>query len=225
MSIEDKSSDEHRGADIVLAVLNSVEQNHLLTQRSLASELGIALGLANSYLKRCIRKGLIKIASVPPHRYTYYLTPEGFVEKGRLTSQYLQASFSFFRAARQQCDAVLLDCARNSWTRVVLYGVSELAEVAILCARDQSIEVVGVVDPRGGSVAGMQALEQLGDMNGWDAVLVTMLQNPQAAYDRLSADVPAERILTPRLLNISRINLTTAPVLAEPASVTERSAT
>ena len=52
-----------------------------MTRRSLARELGIALGLANAYLKRCAKKGLIKIAQAPANRYAYYLTPQGFARK------------------------------------------------------------------------------------------------------------------------------------------------
>ena len=47
---------EGESEEIVLAVLNAVERDHQITQRSVAQELGIALGLANAYLKRCVRK-------------------------------------------------------------------------------------------------------------------------------------------------------------------------
>ena len=87
--------------EITLGVLDAVEQNATVTQRSVARELGIALGLANSYLRRCVRKGLIKVKQIPPNRYLYYLTPKGFAEKSRLTASYLAHSFSFFRRARQ----------------------------------------------------------------------------------------------------------------------------
>ncbi|MBL8654262.1 MAG: winged helix-turn-helix transcriptional regulator, partial [Alphaproteobacteria bacterium] len=49
-------------AALVLGVLSAVEQDSAVTQRGLSSDLGIALGLANAVLKRCVRKGLIKIA-------------------------------------------------------------------------------------------------------------------------------------------------------------------
>src|SRR5438105_15459112 len=86
--------------DIVLGVLDVVERDPSVTQRSVARELGIALGLANAYLKRCVRKGLIKVSQVPRRRYAYFLTPQGFAEKSRLTATYLAHSFSFFRRAR-----------------------------------------------------------------------------------------------------------------------------
>ncbi len=205
MDVEQKPQTNARdGTDIMLALLTSVEQNHLVTQRTLASELGIALGLANSYLKRCIRKGLIKIASVPPRRYAYYLTPDGFIEKSRLTSQYLQASFGFFRAARQQCEAVLEDCERRGWKRIVLYGVSELAEVALLCARERAITIAGLVDPDGRSLAGVISVKTLDEIDGWDAILLTTLEGSQSTFDALTTRIPSELIAAPRMLNVSR---------------------
>jgi hypothetical protein len=44
---------------IILGMLSAVEQDNGVTQRRLARELNIALGLANAYLKRCARKGFI----------------------------------------------------------------------------------------------------------------------------------------------------------------------
>ena len=65
----------------MLELLEAVGQKNDVSQRHLASHMGVALGLANSYLKRCIRKGFIKISEAPANRYLYYLTPTGFAEK------------------------------------------------------------------------------------------------------------------------------------------------
>ena len=78
--------------EITLGVLNAIHENAKVTQRSVANDLGIALGLANAYLKRCAKKGLIKIQQIPANRYAYYLTPKGFAEKTRLTTEYLSRS-------------------------------------------------------------------------------------------------------------------------------------
>ena len=54
--------DEVENARVMLGLLESVERNGGQSQRQLASELGIALGLVNAYLKRCVKKGLVKVA-------------------------------------------------------------------------------------------------------------------------------------------------------------------
>ena len=58
-------SEESDNARIVLGLLESVERNGAQSQRKLASDLGIALGLVNAYLKRCVKKGLLKIGEAP----------------------------------------------------------------------------------------------------------------------------------------------------------------
>src|SRR5215468_807900 len=94
-------------ARIMLGLHESVERDGGQTQRRLASELGIALGLVNAYLKRCVKKGLLKVSEAPARRYAYYLTPQGFSEKSRLTVEYLSFSFAFFRRAKSDCTAML----------------------------------------------------------------------------------------------------------------------
>src|SRR5258708_1650936 len=113
--------------EILLGVLDLVERDPSLTQRSVARELGIALGLANTYLKRCIHKGLIKVSQVPPRRYAYYLTPQGFTEKSRLTATYLAYSFSFFRQARAQFADIFASAVARNQRRLALIGEGDLA--------------------------------------------------------------------------------------------------
>jgi hypothetical protein len=69
-------------------------------QRSRAAELDVALGLFNACLKRAIKKGLVKLGQAPARRYAYYLTPQGFSEKSRLTIEYLSSTFSLFRKSQ-----------------------------------------------------------------------------------------------------------------------------
>src|SRR5438445_12758550 len=83
-----------------LQLLNAVERNVAVTQRSLARNLGVALGLTNLYLKRLVRKGYIKITTIPRSRIKYLLTPQGFTEKSRLTYLYMQYSLSYYRDMR-----------------------------------------------------------------------------------------------------------------------------
>src|ERR1051326_5435476 len=106
--------------EIVLGLLSSIERDSAITQRKLAGDVGIALGLANAYLRRCVRKGLVKVSQVPLNRYAYYLTPQGFAEKSRLTAEYLAVSFNFFRRARNDCGLLLRQCGARGWRRVAL---------------------------------------------------------------------------------------------------------
>ncbi len=202
--------------EIVLGLLSAIEQDSSVTQRSLSRELGIALGLANAYLKRCAKKGLIKVSQVPLNRYAYYLTPKGFSEKGRLTAEYLTISFNFFRDARAQCAALLDAAGRRGWCRIALVGAGELAEIAVLSAGETVAEVVCVADARvaAGRCAGVpvvkdlaEALQLAGGEGKLDGFLITDTQAPQSAYDAAvkqaaAAGFAANRVMVPALLRI-----------------------
>src|SRR5262249_51175482 len=71
-----------------LQLLEAVQEDSRVTQRGLATKLGIALGLTNIYLKRLVRKGYIKCVNVQSNRLTYLITPRGIAEKARLTYEF-----------------------------------------------------------------------------------------------------------------------------------------
>ena len=205
-------------AEITLGLLSAVEQSSAVTQRGVALQLGIALGLVNAYLKRCVNKGYVKIKQVPPNRYAYYLTPKGFVEKSRLTAQYLAISFNFFRDARRQYSALFEKCARRGFSRVALVGEGDLAEIAVLSAAETPLNVVCVIDRAAGRrycagrpvVPDIAAARSLaGKGNSLDAVVVTDVRAPQESFARLlraaaEAGLGPDRVLAPALLRISR---------------------
>jgi len=203
---------------ILLGVLSAVELDSDVTQRSISSELGIALGLANAYVGRCVRKGLIKVRQAPLNRYAYYLTPHGFAEKSRLTAEYLSVSLNFFRDARRECTLLLSECGRAGHRRLVLAGVGELAEIAALSAAETTVEVVCVVGPGSSSrqCAGRPVFADLARAATWarsaggiDAIIITDVQAPQATFESIVAEAEnlglnQDRILTPSFLRITR---------------------
>jgi len=191
-------------ARITLGLLDAVHRDSAVSQRRLSRDLGIALGLTNAYLKRCVRKGLIKMAATPANRYAYYVTPKGFSEKSRLTAQYLARSFHFYRDARDQCGRLLGDAAAAGWRRIALAGEGDLAEIALLVALRHPVEIVGILSSRanGARVLDRPAATSLDDLPPADAVLLTELETPQGTFDRLHRQVPPGRLLVPELLKV-----------------------
>jgi DNA-binding MarR family transcriptional regulator len=208
-------AEKERDPAVMLGLLSAVERDSAVTQRHLARELGIALGLANAYLRRCAKKGLIKMRQAPLNRYAYYLTPRGFAEKGRLTAEYLTLSLDFFRRARRDCAALLAACDARGWRRLALAGAGELAEIAVLGATETKVEIVAVIDLAGGrSCAGrpvvhdVAAAVALAGDGLLDAVILTDTRTPQISFEALLAEasrhgIAAERILAPELLRIT----------------------
>ena len=196
---------EHENERIVLGLLNSVEHDGDNSQRHIAAELGIALGLVNAYLKRCVKKGLVKVHDAPARRYAYYLTPQGFAEKSRLTVQYLSHSFSFFRLAKAECAQAFATAKANGFDRLVLAGKSDLAEIAILCAVEAAVKIVAIVDPRSDDTqfVGVDVVRSYADMKKeFDAVIVTDVTRAKLSFDAAVEACGAERVLAPALLGL-----------------------
>lgn len=76
-----------------LRLLQIVEASPDISQRRLASELGVSLGKTHYLLRALLEKGLIKAESFRRHgnklAYLYLVTPSGVAEKIRLTRAYL----------------------------------------------------------------------------------------------------------------------------------------
>lgn len=189
---------------ITLGVLDAVSRDDKVTQRYIATELGIALGLANAYLRRCISKGLIKVKHIPARRYAYYLTRTGFSEKSRLAAEFFSQSVQLFRVARGQTKEILAICHERGFRRVALWGAGDLAEILLLCLSDfPDIEVVGVVAAQPGSMHGIPMAPGLDALPAADAVVVTALECPDEAYQAAIAGFPAHLVLVPPLLGVS----------------------
>ena len=193
-------------AKITLGLLNMVHDNAQASQRSMADDLGIALGLANAYLKRCVKKGLIKISHAPANRYAYYLTPHGFSEKGRLTAEFLSQSLNLFRHARTQSAELFDQCQRNNWQRIVFFGASDLNEIFTLSARDYDVELLAVIthSPGTDEYAGLPATSYPTTIKDVDAVIICDISDPQGAFENACLHYPRERVLVPKFLGVAK---------------------
>lgn len=199
-------NNKQREESLTLEILEAIDEQSDVTQRHLASRMGVALGLANSYLKSCVRKGLVKIQHAPANRYLYYLTPKGFAEKSRLTAEYLSYSFTFYRKASDSCAELLQQCRRDGQAGIGLYGVSDLAEIAALQALSLGVQVACVCDPSGDcdEFLNLPLVRDPADRPDVHVWLVTDLFEPQMAYEALCDRFEEHAVKVPSVLGLGR---------------------
>lgn len=179
-----------------LRLLEAVHKDSRVTQRGLAGKLGIALGLANVYLKRMVHKGFIKVVNVQPNRITYLVTPRGIAEKARLTYEFMDYSLHLYGEVRQHLRAALQDCAAMG-KRVAICGSGEAAELAYLSLKESGLEPVAVFDTEGGrEFLGMPVLPITDHARiEFDLIIgATLDRSGQQLADLLSAGVPRVKI-------------------------------
>ncbi len=195
-----------REETLTLELLQEIDRQSDLTQRSLANHLDVALGLANAYLKRCIRKGLVKVKQAPPNRYLYYLTPKGFSEKSRLTAEYLRHSFDFYRQASDSMSGVMDRCISAGHSRLCLVGASELAEITLIRAREYPLAVSAVFDPActAATFCGLPVLHDRRELAGFDACILTAITGAAAMRQTVTGVIDPARLLVPALLGLDK---------------------
>jgi len=143
-----------------LRVLVEVSKAPNLSQRRLASRLGIALSLTNILLKGLARRGYIRIVRVKWRNWMYVLTPSGIARKVQLTFAYVDSFLDHYRQIRKIINDDLQMLALDSDARVAIYGRTDLGELAFLVLRDLGVSNLDVIDnkPSNDNFLGVQVI-------------------------------------------------------------------
>jgi ribosomal protein S25 len=178
-----------------LRLLEAVHEDSRVTQRGMAKKLGIALGLANIYLKRMIHKGYIKVVNVQPNRISYLITPRGIAEKARLTYEFMDYSLHLYGEVRQHLREAMQDCAAEG-KRVAIFGSGEAAELAYLSLKESGMEPVAIFDQEGGrEFLGMpvRPIAEHGAVEYDLMIVATLDRSGQHAVDLQKVGVPRDK--------------------------------
>ena len=97
-------------------------------------------------------------------------------------------------------------CTAAGWRHLALAGTGELAEIAILTAREHDVVLLGVIAPGqpAGNCLGLPIVAAVSALDRPDAVILTALNGSQTAYDSLLESLPANRLLAPKMLSVER---------------------
>ena len=96
----------NQASEIHLKVLRQIEANPQITQRELATELGVSVGKINYCVKALVERGLVKARNFKNSNnksaYLYVLTPKGIEEKTRISIRFLQRKIAEYETLRQE---------------------------------------------------------------------------------------------------------------------------
>lgn len=99
-------------------ILRLVEANPQVSQRQLASELGISLGKVNYCLHALIEKGMIKARNFSnsgnKKRYLYVLTPTGIESKAAITKRFLKRKLDEYEALKLEIEQLKQEAIKDN---------------------------------------------------------------------------------------------------------------
>ena len=125
-----------------LTLLEQIEQDPDITQASLATQLGVAVGTVNWHIKRFVEKGIVKVERAERRKLRYLITPEGIALRARLTVDYIEQSFNLYRRVRARVQEQLQTLSEAGYDRVRISGNGEVAEICKLTCLEAGIDVV-----------------------------------------------------------------------------------
>jgi DNA-binding MarR family transcriptional regulator len=105
-----------------MILLEQIENDPNITQASLATHLGVAVGTVNWHLKRMIAKGYVKVKRAERRKLRYIITPEGITFRARLTIDYIEQSFLLYRNIRKRVRELLGELKKAGFEQVCIEG-------------------------------------------------------------------------------------------------------
>ena len=181
-------------------ILQAIAAGGPVTQRSLASELGVAVGLTNLLIRRLVGKGYVKMAGMGTRHVRYLMTPEGWEALAHATRVSLENTVQLYTQTREQIrvslTAVSDRCQMDAKGQkpVVFYGAGDVAEIAYISLQSTELSLVGVVDDRRrgrffGLTISDPELLSIDGLNGieYSRVIVTSVRQSDAIQARISA--------------------------------------
>jgi DNA-binding MarR family transcriptional regulator len=133
-------------------ILLAIEEGRPISQRTLARELGVALGLTNLLVRRLVGKGYIKITGIQRNRVRYLMTPAGVAEKARISREYIANTVRLYTETRDRIRSSLGRLSAE-WPAdggegkpVVFFGAGEVAEIGFVSLQGTDLTLAGVVD-------------------------------------------------------------------------------
>ena len=121
-----------------LDILRLVADNPAISQRKISEQSGISLGQVNFLIKKCVKKGWIKLEGQTAKSIRYNITPKGLLEKAELTRQYISASYSAVVKLIEVMKAIEAEYLKNGKELYVTGEEDELMAIARLALKPES---------------------------------------------------------------------------------------
>ena len=141
-----------------LALLERIESNPDVTQASLATQLGVAVGTVNWHIKRLIEKGYIKIKRAERKKLRYIITPAGIALRSLLTVDYIEQQFLLYRNTRQRVREHLEQVKSAGYEKIAIRGEGDVADICRLSCLEQGVAITTDINAPVLEIVGLKVL-------------------------------------------------------------------
>ena len=164
-----------------LQILNLLTNNPQVTQRGIASAVGISLAMVNYYLEAYEKEGVLKISRDSTRAGLYTLTKKGHEKRKLLNMEFLEASLDVYNQAKLECINFIDKIKNEGYRKLVFYGAGEVCELLLYVINninETDLSILAVIDDDsekiGKDIVGVNIIA-INDLNKYqyDGVLVS----------------------------------------------------
>lgn len=111
-------------------ILDLIEKDANITQREISKTIGVAVSMINSYLDSYEKNGLIRRKKHSTKTLEYFVTKKGMERKKLLNINYLNASLSVYKSAKENIIMFIHQFLERGYKNIYLYGA---CNAGVLC--------------------------------------------------------------------------------------------
>ena len=120
-------------------IADTLKNQPMASQRVLAENAGMSIGLMNAVIKRFVERGWIMLQNVNLRKLTYAITPEGIAELTERSQNFARRTFALANQYNEALCQFVAEAKEQGKDTLVLYGQSYLKFLLVYAC--QSFEV------------------------------------------------------------------------------------
>ena len=131
------------------SIADTLKENPMASQRDLAENSGMSIGLMNAVLKRFVERGWIMLTNVNMRKLSYALTPEGLAELSERSHNFARRTFALANQYNDKICDLIATAKKQGKTTCCLYGPSYIKFLLVYACQVQKVMFVekAVTDP------------------------------------------------------------------------------
>ena len=118
-------------------IADTLENEPMASQRVLAQNAGMSIGLMNAVLKRFVERGWIMLTNVNMRKLCYAITPQGISELRERSQTFARRTFEIANKYNDQLCLLAAQAKQNNKTKFILYGQSYIKFMLVYACQAQ----------------------------------------------------------------------------------------
>ena len=123
-------------------IADTLKEEPMASQRVLAENAGMSIGLMNAVIKRFVERGWIMLTNVNLRKFSYAITPAGIAELTARSQTFAKRTFAIANKYNETLCQAVSDAKKEGKNKLVLYGNSYIKFLLIYACQTLNVTFI-----------------------------------------------------------------------------------